>query len=192
MKKLFMAAALMVGLAGVCPAELVISEYMANPAALPDSEGEYFELYNSGAAAISFDTISDDGSDNFVFTTPISVAPGEFVVLGNTAQSYVDFVYTPYFLANGADEIVVSSGATELARVNYSNGDPFGAGVAVVLEDVFGSPLNYIAEVSTFSTGDIGSPGVAGSTITAIPEPSAVAVLALFGCGVAVRRSRRA
>ena len=49
----------------VTVSDLLISEVMANPAALSDARGEWFELYNPITEVINLHevTIGDDGSD---------------------------------------------------------------------------------------------------------------------------------
>ena len=185
---------------------LVITEFMADPDALPDSEGEYFEVYNPMLTPVNVEdlTLSDDGSESFDFpASSLVIAPDSFFVFARSSSVVdADAIYSSFILANGADEIVISIGATELARLNYSDGDKFGAGVAGVLNDTanqVGGVVDFddfIAEVAandTIASADIGSPGVAGSTtVTAVPEPSQYLTLSLVGIvGVAVSRKAR-
>lgn len=210
MKKMFSCVVVLTLLIGSSAqdanADLVITEFMANPSALSDADGEYFELYNTGPATIDVGdlTISDDGVDSIDLASLAGtlINSGDFIVFGSSAQSYVDVDYGSlgsYFLANGADEIVVSlTAGGELARLNYSNGDPFGAGTAAVLDDISNQAggvtqeSNYIAEtIDTLPTGDIGSPGVAGSTIiTQVPEPTSALILSLGTMALVIRRRR--
>ena len=190
-------------LTGTASADLFITEYMADPDDLADSDGEYFEVYNSGAPInISDLTISDDGDESIDLVGQSGViGTGEFFVFGRSAQSYVDFNYGViggYFLANGQDEIVISltAGGDELARVVWTDGDDFGDGVANELVDItLGSSTvgrdggtDYTAATSAGIAGstDLGSPGAAGNTV--IPEPTSLALLGLGGLLVARRR----
>ncbi len=179
-------------------ATLILTEWMANPAALSDDFGEYFEVYNSGATAIPLAglTISDNGSDSFTIGAGEtgSIAPGEFFVFGDsenpTVPSYVDYAWTEgsYFLSNGADEIIVSDTSGTLISMFYSNGDPFGSGTAVALSDISlddSLQANFIAETANLG-GDEGSPGLAG--VTAIPEPSSILLGSLGLIGLLRRR----
>jgi len=188
---------------------LIITEWMANPASNADSVGEYFEVYNTGAPIdVSTLTISDDGS-NSIDLSGVSgiIATNGFFVFGNSARVHNDVNYGPlsgsFTLTNGADEIVISLtiGGTELARVNYSDGDPAGSGVAVVLNDIANQiggvtlESNYIAEIigndtldDPMGNTDIGSPGSAGGTV--IPEPTGFALLGLTGLALILRRRR--
>ena len=79
--------------------------------------GEYFEVFNDGATSIPLAglTISDDGTNSFTIDAAEtgSIAPGQFFVFGASGLSYVDFVWSNYALANGADEIIVNDGTSE-------------------------------------------------------------------------------
>jgi len=194
---------------GLASADLIITEFMANPTDLADASGEYFELFNSGPNAIDVGslTIADDGTNsvNLSAFAGTLINPGDFFVLGNNNENYVNVNYGSGFtLANAADEIVVIDTATsvELARLDYSNGDPFGAGTAAVLDDTANSSggltlfSSYIPEISANNTlppgADIGSPGVAGSTIaSSIPEPASAIVLGMGSLAWMTSRRRR-
>ena len=183
-------------------AALIITEVMANPDSLSDDDGEYFEVFNTGSIAIDISTltISDEGSDS-VDLSGLSgtIGAGDFAVFGRTGLSYVDFVYGSGFrLANGADEIIITNTADsmEISRLNYTDGDPFGVGVSIVLNDLANAvggetvESDYIAEIaanSTLPSSDIGSPGSFGLTV---PEPSS-ALLLMLGCMGGLARRRR-
>ncbi len=71
------------------PGDVVINEIMQNPAAVLDSAGEWFELFNASAAAIDLNgwTIRDDGSDSHRIQNggPLWLPAGGYLVLGNNA-----------------------------------------------------------------------------------------------------------
>ena len=190
-------------------ADLIITEFLANPFAVDDDEGEYFELFNSGSSAIDIGTLTilDDGADSIVLSSfgGTLINPGDFVVFGNNSDPHVDINYDTvgsFILANGADGIIVidTASETELARLNYLDGDDAGPGIALVLDDTANATngvtleANYIAEIPSNDTlpgTDVGSPGVAGSTIiTAIPEPTSLTLLGGLAFGLFVRRRR--
>lgn len=195
-------------------ADLIITEFMADPSALDDSVGEYFELYNSGLLDIDVSTltISDDGSNSVDLASAaagVILGSGEFLVLGRAVPPpgsgvppYADVIYgNGFVLANGEDEIVVSiTGGAELARLNYTDGNPFGPGTAAVLNNTGNAvggvtqESDYIAEVianDTLPTFDIGSPGVAGSTMASVvPEPTSAIVLGMGSVLLLARRRR--
>lgn len=191
-------------LVATAPGALVITEYMANPAALSDADGEYFEVYNSGPDPISVSTLTlkDDGSNSIDLLSSTATIPvGEFFVFGSSAQAFVDFSYGglgTFQLGNSGDEIVVAttSDSADLARLNYDDGDPAGSGIALVLNSItnasggvsaYGDFMAEVAANDTLDGDDIGSPGAAGST--AIPEPS-TALLGGLALLALIRRRR--
>ncbi|MEM6559305.1 MAG: ExeM/NucH family extracellular endonuclease [Myxococcota bacterium] len=170
------------------PFKIVINEIMQNPAAVGDTEGEWFELYNAGDASVDLNgfVVRDDDSDAFVIDTPLVLAPGGFAVLGNNADIEtnggvrVDFSYgSSMFLANGADELVlVDRDGLEADRVAWDGGsvfpDPTGASMALVdpnADNAIG--LNWTVSSPAFGGGDRGTPGADNSGQVA----DAVAVL---------------
>jgi len=74
--------------ASMSNADIVINEIMKNPKAPTlDSDGEWFELFNTGSSAVNIDgwTIRDDGSDSHVINNGgnLIIGAGEFLLLGN-------------------------------------------------------------------------------------------------------------
>ena len=54
------------------PYNVVVTEVMVNPAAVSDSYGEWFELYNAGSSIISMEgwLLLDNGNDCLLYTSP--------------------------------------------------------------------------------------------------------------------------
>lgn len=171
--------------------DLLISEVLANPSAVSDSNGEYFELFNSSSYAIDLNgfTISDDGSNSHIInaTEPLLIQSGEYFVLGNNGDSstnggYVaNYIYTDFSLTNSSDEIILSNiDNQEVARLSFS-GTPFGiAGISAELVNQVLQPTadNYALSTTLFGDGDLGSPGLAGSAVltnaaSPVPLPAA-------------------
>ena len=211
MKKIFSLAFAAMLLVGGSPAfgDLILTEFMANPASLSDDFGEYVEVFNSGPSAVALDglTLGDaDGQAFLISGTGLSVGVGEYFVFGDSENtdtpSYIDLAWTEssFSLTNTTDEIIILDidGVTELLRLDYTDGDPFGAGTAAVLSSLSADDSdedNFIAEAVTIgaTTGgtntDLGSPGAAGAT-AAVPEPSSIALLGLLGLAGAIRRRK--
>jgi len=164
--------------------QIVITEIMQNPSAVNDSEGEYFEVYNSSAGAVDMQgwVIRDNDVDTHTIAGSLVVPAGSFAVLCANADDLAnggfscDYSYgSGWFLANSADEVVVEDDqATEIDRVEYDGGpnwpDPTGA--AMVFTGSPGDDNNDFtnwttatAREASFSgaTGDLGSPGSQGS-----------------------------
>lgn len=163
--------------AGVQPvaAQLVINEIMQNPSAVSDGDGEWFEIFNPGSTDIDINgwTIRDDGSDSHVIDNggPLSVPAGGYLVLGANADSSqngglnVDYEYVDYFLANGADEVILEDTSNAVVdSVFYDGGpgfpDPTGASMALTdpdLDNAVGP--NWVTSTDPFGSGDLGTPG---------------------------------
>lgn len=169
------------------PGDLIISEYMADPNSANDSESEYFEVYNTTNSAINVDgwVIKDDGSDSHTIssTNGTTIIPAySFLVFGrstdgndNNPDVTLDYIYSGITLANSADEIILEVNSTEICRVNYTNGNSFGAGVAHELLNLTNHPTgvtqgptggsDYQAATQLLTSGDKGSPGAIGQAL---------------------------
>ncbi|MCB1052878.1 MAG: lamin tail domain-containing protein [Acidobacteria bacterium] len=154
-------------------ASIMITEIMQNPAAVSDSRGEWFELYNPGTSSINLQgwTVRDDGSDSFTISSSLNVPAGGFVVLGrngNTNQNggvSVQYVYSGMTLGNGADALVLVRPDGSIAyEVHYDGGpiwpDPNGASMYLTnpnLDNQYGS--NWATSTQNLPRGDKGTPG---------------------------------
>lgn len=118
------------------PGDLVISEMMINPQAVPDEVGEWVELYNTAGYAIDVTgyTFRDDDSDRWVLEGPFLVPPhGYFVLCASTDTSenggvpcdgwFHRSIYGDGMaLANNPDEIVLARpDGLEIGRLNYTD-----------------------------------------------------------------------
>ncbi|HEY7685140.1 MAG TPA: lamin tail domain-containing protein [Gemmatimonadales bacterium] len=159
----------------LAPGDLVITEIMVDPAAVPDANGEWFEIHNPTLATIDLLglTVRDDGSDSFTIGSSVIVPPGGYVVLvrdGNPATNggvTVDYVIpTTFVLANTDDEIVIMSGTTPIDRVAFGISvgfPPPGPGVALNLTQGANAgandfPPNWCPATATYGAGDRGTP----------------------------------
>ncbi len=199
--------ALLIGLnagsakAALSPGDLVITEVLANPDAVSDTAGEWFEVYNASAGGIDLTglVIRDQSSNSHTVSgnSPITVAPGSYFVFGRNGDSLnnggytADYVYDSFVLGNSSDAIILESGGVEIASLIYSDAALFGvAGNSVELT---ANGFALTPHTFTFGAGDIGTPGAAGSytppSVSSVPLPSA-SWLMLSGLG-AIARVRR-
>lgn len=179
--------------------DLLISEVMANPSAVSDVNGEWFELFNASANSIDINglTISDDGSNSHQINNGASllIASGAYLVLGRNSDiaqngGYIaDYVYSNFTLGNTQDQIILSDNTNEIIRLNYT-GAPFGAsGISAELINQLINPneSNYQLSQNPYGLGDIGTPGQRGSfelvNASRVPIPGAVW---LFASGLLV------
>ncbi|MFK7793850.1 MAG: lamin tail domain-containing protein [Gammaproteobacteria bacterium] len=171
--------------------DLLISEVMANPSAVSDTNGEWFEIFNASAKSIDINglIISDDGSNSHQINNGagLFIASGAYLVLGRNINltengGYsADYVYSNFTLGNTLDQIVLSDNTSEIARLNYT-GAPFGAnGVSAELINQLTNTnqSNYqLSQNDQYGLGDTGTPGRRGSlelvSTSPVPVPGAV------------------
>ena len=194
------------GISQASVSDLLISEIMADPVAVSDSNGEWFELFNPGNETVNLDGISlhDDGSNRVLLSgSNLSIASGSYFVLARNGDSLsnggfsADYVYGSGFtLGNSSDEIVFSDDTGELLRFNYGSGF-VGSGVSMELISDNMLSSNYAASAIAYGDGDFGTPGSPGSYAFSV-EPSPVPLpgaVWLFGSGllglIAVQRRKR-
>jgi len=161
---------------GQSAGDIIITEFMADPDCVSDTQGEYFELYNTTGATINIDgwTVKDDGTNSHIIANggSLNVPAGGFLVLAiaDNDNTNTDYVYTSFSLGNSGDEIVLLSDNTEITRLNYTNSS---AGVAKELDNTQNhtsglmNEANFNAATDVITTGcaDLGSPGFAGNTV---------------------------
>ena len=161
--------------------DLLISEVMANPDAISDASGEWFELYNPTNESINLRGIDlgDDGSNRHRFDTDLLILPGEFLTLARSEEpGFVpDYVYDGFTLSNSSDEVVFRDGQLELLRLDYGSGFAV-AGVSRELQQLPMMESNYGLTLASlgYGSGDIGTPGTAGGMFlppSPVPVPAA-------------------
>ncbi|MBT4277502.1 VWA domain-containing protein [Candidatus Falkowbacteria bacterium] len=162
---------------GANPGDIVINEIMQNPQAVLDSNGEWFEVYNTTLQDIDLINcvMSDnDGETHTIATSLIVPSLGYAVLTKNGEESQnggiiPDYVYSGHILSNSSDEIVLTCDDTEIDRVEYDNGatfpDPSGASMILAdssLDNNIGA--NWCVSSSSFGSGDLGTPGSENDT----------------------------
>lgn len=183
--------------------DLLITEIMANPAAVSDTRGEWFELFNPSAESVDLSGIilSDDGSNLHTITAGVIAAGGYFVLARNGDSNLnggfnADYTYSSFSLSNSSDQIIFSDNSGELLRFDYGSGFvPVGGSMELI--DAIMLPENYAATTTTFGAGDFGTPGAAGSftqpvILASVPVPAAVWLMGsgLLGLACFSRRQK--
>ncbi len=194
-------------LTDLSPGDLQITEYLANPVGVADSEGEYFEVFNrrSDPVDLSGLMVSDEGSNSFTVDSLV-IGARAFAVFSNGDGSALafspDHVYGGSMsLTNTDDEILLIGNANQVLQIlRYSDGDAFGAGVAHELLDgdagkseLLGPILgnDYRAATASLNLGNFGSPGRAGNTQFDSPVVPLPASAWLFGSALILLIKRR-
>jgi beta-lactamase superfamily II metal-dependent hydrolase len=153
--------------------QLVINEFLADPNAVTDANGEWFEIYNRGTSAVNLQNFRIASANDAVhtITASVSVPAGGYVVLGRNAASStnggvtVAYAYgTTITLANASDWLALrdANGAT-VDSVSYTSttaGAAWGVKDASLDNTVVGSS-NWQLQTSTFGLGDRGTPNKA-------------------------------
>jgi len=156
---------------GPAVGRLVLSEVMADPACVPDSAGEWLELYNPTAADVSLEgfTLSDAGTDHLVLPE-LTIEAGGLVVLCRNSDPSLNgnipctAVYTGLSLANAGDELILAERDGNVVDQLVFGGStgvavPRGASLA---RHEGATPLWSAATVAIIGgCGDRGSPGSA-------------------------------
>ena len=158
--------------------EILITEIMANPSALSDTEGEWFEIYNNSDHVINLQNLilGRDDANIHTITDPIELAPSAYLVLSRTDLSTSvsnEYVYgSDITLSNTGAILSIYNEGTEaepgalIFALDYSEaGFPEGTGASVTLNPVLLNSSDallgssWCTSTSAYSTGDLGTPG---------------------------------
>lgn len=157
---------------GITVGALIVTELIANPALVSDTNGEWFEVYNTSSRAIDLLGLvfRDDGANTFTVDASVIVPVGGYAVLGrnsNTATNggvAIDYVYpgSSFYIDNTGDEIVIESAGVLIDRVAYTTPTE---GASWSLDPrYFNSVSNdslssWCDALSSYGLGDRGTPG---------------------------------
>ena len=174
------------GFALAADTDIVITEIMNNPDVLFDSQGEWFEIHNTGGAPVDLNgwTIKDNDTDLHVIVGS-AVVPGDgYAVLGVDAVSMAGegvtllYQYEGIALGNGADELVLLNGsAVEIDRVEWDGGTdwPDLTGASMMWDEASGDNnvgANWSPSTTVFGSGDLGTPGASNGGV--VPQPPSI------------------
>ena len=153
-----------------------VSEIMANPSAVTDTNGEWFEIYNT-LADVSVDingwTLRDHGTNTHLISSggPLLVPPQGFLVLGRNSDTAtnggvpVGYSYSGFLLANSGDEIeIVDTAGKTVDTVIYTSSGVF-KGASTTLDPTRfdatanDNQANWCPATTQMPGGDTGTPG---------------------------------
>ncbi|MCO4768884.1 MAG: lamin tail domain-containing protein [Deltaproteobacteria bacterium] len=170
--------------------DLVITELILNPISTDDGK-EWIELFNNSGAEVDLQglTFYDDGSDDFTVSTSVLVADGDFVVLGQSADTSVngdvavDYAYglSGMTLGNSDDELYIEApDGVLIDSILWDNGATFPDpnGESMNLDPLFfdatlnDDGLNWCESTApAFGTNmDLGTPGAANVSCTPLGD----------------------
>jgi Lamin Tail Domain/Secretion system C-terminal sorting domain len=159
--------------AQILPGDLIITEFMANPAAVTDANGEWIEIYNTSNSSVDMNGfyISDGGADTIqiVSATPLIIPSGGYFVFGRSSDINmnggvsVNYVLASFSVNNVSSSLILTDSLfnviDETSYITTVNGkstslDPF-------YYDAIGNdnPLNWCDGTTAYGLGDFGTPG---------------------------------
>ncbi len=151
--------------------QIVINEVMADPSAVTDASGEWFEVHNTGAAAVNLQgwTINSSNDSPQTIASSVSVPAGGYVVLARNASSGTnggvaeDYAYSTLTLANTADWLALrDGGGASVDSVSWGTAMPAGATRGVSnpgLDNLDARGSNWHTSTAAYGAGDKGTPG---------------------------------
>jgi hypothetical protein len=157
-----------------CPSvgDLVITEYMANPSALSDAVGEWFEIKNvSGRTIDLYGMDIGNGGSLHTINEHISVGAGNFVTMANSASPGFtpDYVYVGISLGDFGGQIRLEwQSSTVIDVVTYilaSSGNSDELSMNHVDATLNDNSSNWCSAVSRYGSGDYGTPGAANDCV---------------------------
>lgn len=181
------------------PGDLVITEFMQNPSAVSDADGEWFEIYNATARTIDIEGIVlDDGSNQLTVTGTggsFPVPGFSYLVVGKNDitddqdSDYngglsVDIIFDNMSLSNSSDTVTIfaADGTTVIDEVSWDDGATFpdGNGAAAMFGGEFDPATDDNADgsfwckaITPYGAGDLGTPGSAND---ACPQPTVTTI----------------
>lgn len=178
--------------ANIGAGDLIVSEVLANPAAVSDTQGEWLEIYNASQSNLDINglVLRDNGSNQHTISaaTPLLIGAGEYFVLGRSENQATngnyqpDYVYSNFTLSNSNDAIVLEWLGESIFSLDYTAANSFGtAGVSMTLEGTLPAQISAAsygatAPEYTFGAGDRGTPGtgnIVGNAVSEVPLPAA-------------------
>ena len=113
--------------------DVVITELMIDPAAVPDAQGEWIEVYNNTSNTLNLATwtLTDDAGESFDIQAKggVLVPAGGYAVLCSLAEwdynggVLCDVEYAGFSLSNIADTVTLKLGSTVIDTVSYDTGN---------------------------------------------------------------------
>jgi hypothetical protein len=170
------------------PGDVLVTEIHADPSAVSDTFGEWFEVYNTTGLTIDlngWNVYSDDGG-LFVISGSVPVPPYGYALLGVNGDPAlnggvaVDYVYdrATFSMGDSGDSIYLRAGGVEVSSVVWNASWPGAVyvGSAQQLDpshyteaDVTRS-VNWCVATTAFGAGDDGTPGSANLECSALDD----------------------
>ncbi|MCC6453596.1 MAG: lamin tail domain-containing protein [Caldilineaceae bacterium] len=168
------------------PPRLLLSEIMANPAAVGDDLGEWIEIYNGESVPVNLDgwILADQGSDRAVLAGELWLAPGGYALLARVSDPTqnggvpAQMGYSGLQLANQADELIlITPWGVPVDQLIWGEGTLKISNGASLERTSFEPAATWTTAHAPWpgSAGDLGSPGAPYTAPPAQPTPTASA-----------------
>jgi len=157
--------------ASVYAGQVVINEVMADPSAVLDADGEWFEVHNRGSAAVSIQgwTIAGNNDSPHAIVGAVTIPSRGFVVLARNGSALVNggvaaaYAYGAMNLANTSDWVALrDGGGASVDSVSWSTAMPAGSSRGVTdpdADNLDARGSGWHTSVASYGSGDDGSPG---------------------------------
>jgi len=158
--------------------KIIITEFLADPDAVFDADGEWFEIYNPTSSSINLKDwkyCDDDCSETKIIDSDLIIASKSYLVFAKkndvaiNGGVHVDFQISNLSLVNTADSIAFYKpdgleGFDLIDRVDYSKsgGWPISPGKSAILNDLAldnSVSANWSLSTQIYGLGDYGTPG---------------------------------
>jgi hypothetical protein len=156
--------------------DILITEFMANPDAVSDANGEWLEIRNVTNHDLLLNglRLEDAGTNQHILASAekLVIPANSYWVLARNGNSLtnggveVNYVYQDFILSNTSDQLILTSADGILIdQVSYDSGWPVISGASMELHPDFQSfndndqPDNWFQAKLPFGAGDKGSPG---------------------------------
>jgi hypothetical protein len=162
------------------PGDVLVTELMTNPDALPDGMGEWIELHNPGDAPLDLGgCVLIDGDQERALPAGLLIEAGAYLVLARAdAPGLAPAALVAFTLNNGSDRIGVRCGGVEIDLVAYGSDHPLAAGASLslsgdALDDVLNDdPTAWCLGAEPYA-GDLGTPGAPNPSCTSPTDADA-------------------
>jgi hypothetical protein len=168
----------------VRPNDVLVTEVMADPVAVFDTSGEWFELQNVSARRVNLRgwLVTDYQGDSFTLSGDLNLDPGQRVVLAVSddfdrnggVRAEVVYDRDRFDLDNASDAIGLEVAGNTVTLLEYDVGWAVEAGASLSLDPAFatrdGATLgkNWCAASTRLAGGDAGTPGTANDVCTSV------------------------
>jgi hypothetical protein len=166
----------------VAVSAIVISEWLADPKAVSDADGEWLELFNASEQPVDLTECAiGDGTDQQKLEPAVIMAPGAYASVARAAApGFTPDLIAAFSLTNSADVIELRCAGVVIDRIDYdkAQGWVLRAGAATALDPASldasdnDSPESWCLATDAFG-GDLGTPGLPNSACASVDDAGA-------------------